>query len=225
MSGVVVMGATGGCGVTTLACGLALGRVHAHPLLVGADSLGGGPVEMWRIPVARSVDDLRTVIAELGPEHVGHVVHQHASGVAVLPGPSSPGRAIEWEGPTATALAKAVAAGGHWVADAGRGWSPFAAALATMATRVVVVVSGSLDAVVRARGVMVALDVDRITLIASALPIGGDLSARSLRRALGQGAVIEMPLDRRGARDIAAGAPARGRGIATVVGVLLSEWV
>lgn len=214
-----ILGATGGCGATTLACGAALvaSQSGPGPLLVGLDSLGGGPADLWGIPATRSVDDLRAVGEELGPEHVGNVVHEHRSGVAVMVGPRTPRGAAEWDGHAADMLAGLIAVGRPWIADAGRGGLPLADAFLTRASRVVVVTPCTVDGASRARRVLDQLASRTVTIAATGLPAGGTMSARALRRVLGCDEVIEFPVDHRGASDISAGRAPRRRGLAGAI--------
>jgi hypothetical protein len=220
--GVVVAGAAGGCGATTLACAMALGHAQGadSPTVIGAGAVPGGPSDLWGLPAVRTLDDLLPLGDDLGPGHIAQVAHSHASGARVIVGPRSPGAAAAWQGDALQALVSGIAASGTWVADAGRAGTPLAAALATRAHLVVVVVPGRVGAVGHAVSLIESLSPARVAVVASPLPAADELSARAMRRALGGLPVIGMPVDRRGAADlIAARMPSRG-GLARTVAEL-----
>jgi len=216
VSGVVVAGATGGCGVTTLACAIALGHAQGadRPVLVGAGACPGGPSDLLGVPAARTLDDLLPLGDDLGPGHIAQVTHSHASGVQVIVGPRSPAAAAAWQGQPLQALIAGIGASGTWVADAGCGGTALAMALAALANLAVVVVPGRVGAVGHAARLIESIGPGRIAVVASPLPAAGDLSARAMRRALGDLPVVGMPVDRRGAADVMAGRAPSGRGLA-----------
>jgi hypothetical protein len=217
--GVVVAGAAGGCGATTLACAIALGQAQGAdgPVLVGAGALPGGPSDLWGVPAARTLDDLLPLGDEIGPGHIAQVMHSHASGARVIVGPRSPGSAAAWQGDALQALVGGIAASGAWVADVGGAGTPLAFALAACARLAVLVVPARVGAVGQAARLIEGLAPARIAVVASPLPGAGDLSARAMRRALGDLPVIAMPPDRRGAADVMAGRMPSRRGLARTV--------
>lgn len=224
MSGTVVVGATGGCGATTLACLLALCQVDPDraPVLVGADIHAGGPADAWDVAVTRSLDDLLPLGDELDPAHVDHLTHHHASGVRVIAGPRTPASAMAWHGARARALCAAITAAPAWVADAGRGDTPLAAALLAQASRVLVVAPLTLAGARAARraigaaGPMPGGARDAV-VVASPVPGGEGLSARAMARALDGHAITQVGRDARGAADVmAARMPGRRSGLARV---------
>ena len=219
MSGVVVAGATGGCGVTTRACASALGHAQGadRPVLVGAGACPGGPSDLLGVPAARTLDDLLPLGDDLRSGHIAQVMHSHASGLQVIVGPRSPAAAAAWQGPPLQALVAGIVASGTWVADAGCGGTLLATTLAARADLRVVVVPARVGAVAHAAGLIEGLGPGHIAVVASPLPAAGELSVRAMRRALGDLSVIAMPFDRRGAAAVMAGRVPSGRGLARTV--------
>lgn len=206
-SGTVVVGATGGCGVTTIASCLALAMAQdgTHPLAMGADSHAGGPAGPWGIPIERSADDLVAVAQEMTSAHVASIVHSHASGVRVIAGPSSVQAAARWSDEAALRFIDLVMAQGPWVADAGRGGTALARAAISRASCIVLVAPRSVDGARRGRRLVADLHVVSMVLAATSLPAGEDMSARALARALGTEAFVAVPVDPRAAAHVAAG--------------------
>ncbi len=224
MSGIVVIGATGGCGATTIACAIALLQASGGttPLLVDADLHGGGPVSLWGVEATRRLDDLLRLGGDIGARHLEHLVHRHACGVDVMAGCASAASAAVGDEHAASALAAHAAARECWVADAGRGDTPLGAALVGRADRVVLVTPRSLHGVLRASGVLECLGGRPATPVASALPAGNRLTARALARALACREVVVLGHDPRGAADVAAAHAPRGRGLARALAPLVA---
>ncbi|MBL6633402.1 MAG: hypothetical protein ISP32_03285 [Thermoleophilia bacterium] len=224
MSGIVVMGAAGGCGTTTLACALALHMAPpgGSPLLVDAGMHGAGPAALWGLDPARALDDLLPLGDGVTAGHVDQVVHHHACGVDVIAGSTGPAGAALWHGPRAQAVAAHVAARGEWVADAGQGDAPLAQVLVRQATRLVLVVPATVQGAARAARGLPALEQPAV-LVASALPGGDALAARAMRAAMGGRAVVALDRDDRGARDVAEGRLPRGRRMARAVDAVLEQ--
>ncbi len=224
MSGIVVMGSAGGCGVTTLACALALEQAAgatAPPLLVDLDPHHGGPITLWGLRAERRLDDLLALGEGITREHVEHLIHRHPSGVDLMGGCSSLRAAAAWGEAAAEVLAGHVAARGVWVADAGRGDTALARAFTVRAQAVVLVVPRSIEGVARAGSLVVDGDATGVTPVASDLPGGDAIAMRAVRRLLGREDVVAMPRDGRAAPDVRAGRAARGKGLARVVAHLL----
>jgi MinD-like ATPase involved in chromosome partitioning or flagellar assembly len=224
MSGVVVMGAAGGCGATTLAVALALTAVQPGqaPLLVDAGLHGSGPGALWAMAPSRALDDLLPVGEHLTGAHVDHLVHRHACGVDVVAGSTGPATALALSGAATAAVAGHVAGRAAWVADAGMGDGPLARALVPHASRVVMVVPATVQGARRAVGLLQALP-PVATVVASALPGGDRLSGRALRAALGGRDVLALDRDDRAALDVADARAPRGRRLARVVAALMEE--
>lgn len=224
MSGVVVMGAAGGCGTTTLACALALRMAPSGsaPLLVDAGMHGAGPAALWGLDPARALDDLLPLGEGVTAGHVDQVVHHHSCGVDVIAGSAGPASAAMWHGPRAQAVAGHVAARGGWVADAGLGDAPLARVLARQATRLVLVVPSTVQGAARAARALPALEQPAV-VVASALPGGDPLAARAMRAAMRGRAVVPLDRDDRGARDVSEGRLPRGRRMARTVDAVLEQ--
>ncbi len=222
MSGVVVTGATGGCGTTTLACAIALRHAQAggSPVLIGAGADYGGPSDLWGVPAARTLDDLLPLGSDLTPVHISHIIHSHASGVGVIVGPRSPGAAAAWEGDMLDALVEGATGGHEWIADLGRAGTPLAHALAARADHVVVVVPARVECMAQASHLIGRMGNARTSAMWSPLPAAGDLPVRAMRRALGDIPVIVMPSDRRGAADVMAGRLPSRRGLGRAIAEL-----
>ncbi len=225
MSGIVVIGMAGGCGVTTLACALALRMAQpgTPPLLLDAGVHGAGPSALWGIAPARAIDDLLPLGDGITADHLAHLTHRHPSGVDVVAGAAGPTGAVALGTAAAAAVAAHVAGRGQWVADAGMGDGPLARALAGVAARVVAVVPATVQGAARAGRMPHAASGGACTVVASALPGGHALSARSMRAALAGREILAMGRDDRGALDVAEGRAPRGRGLARTVGAVLED--
>jgi pilus assembly protein CpaE len=96
---VVVAGAKGGVGTSTIALHLALTAVAARPdrpvCLVDLDLQAGDLSALLDIPPRRSIVDLADVADELSYRHLNDTVYGHASGLTVLPAPHEGERAEE----------------------------------------------------------------------------------------------------------------------------------
>lgn len=222
MSGIVIIGATGGCGATTLACAVALARsAAAEPVLVvDLDAHGGGPSALWGIPATRALDDLHDLGDGLGPDHLGHLVHRHPTGIDVMAGARTPAALIHWSAAPADSFAAHVTTRSSWVADSGRGDTALAAALAARADLVVIVAPRTVHGAGRAAGLMDEGPWRRAACVASHLPAGERISERTLSRALGLDVIASVPCDDRAAARVAAAQPARGRGLARAVAAI-----
>jgi len=217
-----MIGATGGCGATTLACAVALGRAQAGEavLVVDLDAHGGGPSALWGIPATRALDDLHDLGDGLGPDHLGHLVHRHPAGIDVMAGARTPAALIHWSAAPADAFATHVTTRSSWVADAGRGDTVLAAALTARADLVVVVAPRTVHGTARAVAVLREGQWRRAACVASHLPAGERVSDRTLSRAIGLDVIASVPCDDRAASRVAAAQPARGRGLARAVAAI-----
>lgn len=229
MSGIVVWGAVGGVGTTTLACALALSMVTGDgamdpPMLVDADAHGGGPLAMWGIRRERGLDDLAALGADLGAGHVAHVRHRHPGGVDVLGGHVGPVVSGAWTPDSAGVLADIIARHDAWVVDAGRGDDVLVAALAARAGTTAMLVPRSLDGVQRARERADHREVAAPSVLVIADGFGSDLlGTRAVRRALADPSAIALPRDARAAALVRAGQRPRGRGLAGCVAALRGQ--
>lgn len=225
MSGVVVMGATGGCGATTFACALALARCQAGQavLLVDLDAHGGGPAALWGIPATRALDDLRALGDHLDAAHVEHLVHRHPSGVDVLAGAREPGALFGWTDEAVDVVSGYVGSRASWVVDAGRGDTALARALARRAEQVVLIAPRTVQGARRGSIAARAVDGLRVAGVATDMPAGERVPERALARALGMGVVASAPRDDRAAARVCDAQPVRGRGLARAVAALEAD--
>jgi pilus assembly protein CpaE len=110
---VLVIGAAGGCGASTVAGALALAwaRAGRPSRLIELDLERGDLAGAWGIPAERTIADLLPVLAELTTEHVERAAYVHPSGCSLLLAPALPGAGRPWdEAATARLLAAARAA-------------------------------------------------------------------------------------------------------------------
>jgi Mrp family chromosome partitioning ATPase len=226
VSGIVVWGAAGGVGTTTLACALALSMATGDdatdpPVLVDADAHGGGPLAMWGIRAERGLDDLAALGADLGAGHVAQVRHRHPAGVDVMGGHAGPVGCGAWTPDAARVLADIIAGRDAWVVDAGRGDDVLAAALAARAGTTAMLVPRSLDGVQRARERAHRRGAPAPSVLVVCDGCGADLlGMRAARRALADPSAIALPRDVRAAAHVRAGQRPRGRGLAGCVAAL-----
>ena len=231
MSGIVVMGAAGGCGTTTFACALALALAGEGEsvLMIDLDAHGGGPSALWGIPATRVLDDIHALGDGIAPEHLDHLVHRHPSGIDVMAGARAPQAVTAWAPAAAAALTAHVTARGSWLVDAGRGDTGVAAALVARAGLAVVLVPRTVHGANRAARM---LDRDgtgngnasggseaprRAVVVATELPGGEGIPERALARATGHEVIAGAPRDDRAAARVASAQAARGRGLARAV--------
>jgi hypothetical protein len=156
---VVVVGAVGGCGATTVACAIAahLAARGADATLVEFDLERGDLAGRWDVPAERTIDDLVPVADELRPDHVELVALRHPAGPRLLLGPRRPGAAAAWTPDRASALIDAVHALGPAVVDAGGFLGPHIAAACAATGRAVVVAPPTLGGARAVRSVIAAL--------------------------------------------------------------------
>lgn len=216
MSGTVVVGATGGCGATTVACALALmlAAQGGAPLLVDGDLHAGGPGALWNVDATRGLDDLGELGSDVGAEHVGHLVHRHACGVDVMAGCLRASSAVVHDPVACAAVADYAASRPCWVADGGRGDSGLVAALIARADRLLMVAPCTLRGAARAAALVERLDARSAVVLAARWVPGEHVPARVLARSAGGAEVLALGRDDRAAGHVAAGRAPRGRGLA-----------
>jgi pilus assembly protein CpaE len=156
---VVVVGAVGGCGATTVACAIAthLAARGGDATLVEFDLDRGDLAGRWDVPAERTIDDLAPVADELRPDHVELVALRHPAGPRLLLGPRRPGAAGAWTPDRAGALIDAVRTLGPAVVDAGGFLGPHVAAACAATGRAVVVAPPTLCGARAVRSVIAAL--------------------------------------------------------------------
>jgi len=210
---VVVSGAAGGCGASTLACGLALAwaRARRPTCLLELDLDRGDLAGALGVEPDRSLADLVPVAGELAPEHLRQAAYPHESGLAVLLGPGRPGASAEWDAGALERLLAAARSKRACVADAGAG-AP-APAVTAAATAVLVVAPACHAGARRARRLAAMLPDARARLVAAPPRCAPDqeLSPRALGLAAGMEVRASLPLAEREAADLGAGRWPRGR--------------
>lgn len=219
MSGVVVIGAAGGCGTTTFACALALARRRSgeQVLLVDLDPHGGGPSALWGVPLTRSLDDACALGSELDPDHLAHLIHRHATGIDVMAGAREPLALSGWSTQAVEVVSDYVASRPSWVVDAGRGDTALAQALLRAADRVVLLAPRTGHGVRRASHAARVMQGQATVVVATELPAGERVPQRALERAVGFEVVATAPRDDRAAAKVADAHPVRGRGLARAI--------
>lgn len=204
----VVIGAAGGVGATTTACGLALATAAAgRPVaLVELDLERGDLAGSWGIPSERTLDDLTAVIEELQPNHVEMVCHRHPSGVWVLLAPRRAGAQQWWDASATRLLLHSTRLLGQVVADAGPSLGPHVEEACREASRIVMVTSPTIAGVRRLGGLTAVLDewgVRAPRCVISNRGVGRDhLSLRQVARLAGVPIEGELPASPREADDL-----------------------
>ncbi|MFZ4755052.1 MAG: hypothetical protein ACOYL4_03470 [Miltoncostaeaceae bacterium] len=214
LGGIAVAGAVGGCGATTVAGGvaLALAALGQAPTVIGIDGHGGGPHVLWGVPVARTVGDLWSVRDELDAAHVAHIVHAHTDALRLVSGPPTAAAMAAWNEQQTGRLAAALVSATPWVADVGRGDADMQRALIAHASVLVVVTSRSVIGASACGAVIQSHRGMRVVVVASALPGRPGVSPRAFRALAPAEVVIGLAEDARGAEDVGACRPPKGRG-------------
>jgi len=211
--GIAVVGATGGCGTTTMTAALAVWGLAGTRRVLSLDGHGGGPHALWGVPVARGVDHLDAVRAEVDAGHVKHIAHRGMGEWDLIAGPGTAMAYAAWPEHLARRLANALVPTGPWLADLGRGDHVLAEGIVTHAAGVVVMTPRSLGGAEACRTVLDALPDVRAVVGAVPRPGEDHMSSGALRRLLHGASIVEVPWDRRGVRSLVAGAGGR-RGLA-----------
>jgi pilus assembly protein CpaE len=213
----VVAGAAGGCGASTLAGALALcwAAAGARPWLLELDLERGDLAGAWDLPLDRTIADLAPVAAELDEDHLRAAAFPHPTGVVLLPGPGRPGASTAWEPAGLARLVDAAAGAGQVVVDAGAGLGRAGMAAAGRAGGILLVCPPTLGGARRARRLLEALGATgaegRAALVAGGAPGHRELGVRALRRALGANVAGELPWAPGEAAELAAGRWSPGR--------------
>jgi Flp pilus assembly CpaE family ATPase len=209
----LVIGASGGAGATTLALGLALAlaRASRRPTLLELDLLKGGLDVALGVKADRGLADLLPVADELGAEHLAPVAYPHASGMSVVFASGAPGDARRWSDAAGRLVAVASAAGGPVVVDGGAGLCSASAAVAGLGAEILVLTPPSVIGARRARVLLDALGAAGGRLVVGP-PLGReDLGARATGLAVGAPVLAALPRSPREARDLGTGRWPRGR--------------
>jgi pilus assembly protein CpaE len=207
---VLVLGATGGCGATTLACALALAWVRAgrSTLLLELDLDRGDLAGSLDVVPERTVADLLPVSAELTAEHLRRAAYPHRSGLSVLLGPGRAGTELAWPDSGLERLVGTAGAQTLCVVDGGTGLGRASAAAARVARQVVIVAPGSVAGARRARRLAAVLGSGRAPRLVVAAPRGSadeELSPRALGLAAAIDLAGELPRSEREAAQLVGG--------------------
>lgn len=189
----VVMGAVGGCGVTTIACALALAIRERGPTLLDLDLDDGDAHEGWAVRETRSIGDLVAVQGELRREHIDRIAHRHESGIDLVLSPATPGSADRWDGPSTLDLLARCLERGPVVVDCGRACRTLRLAACHAAGRVLVAAPPTLRAAARVRRIVDEIAGDRVVLAVPRLGRSDELTARAFRGACAVGRSVELP--------------------------------
>jgi hypothetical protein len=210
---VVVVGAGGGCGATTLACGLALAwsRAGRPTCLLELDLERGDLAGALGVAPERSLDDLVPVAGELAPEHLRQVAYPHGPGLVVLLGPGRAGAAADWDPDGLVRLLAAAREDRACVVDAGAGAPP--PAVSAAASTVLAVAPACHAGARRARRVASAVADGRAGLVGAPPPGPPDQARGSRALGLAAGMAVRASLAHapREAADLGAGRWPRGR--------------
>ena len=213
---VAVMGATGGCGTTTMTTALAVGGGIRTRRLLALDGHGGGAHLALGVPVSRGIDDLHVVRSEVEPGHVHQIAHQGMGEWELIAGPAGAASYGSWVGDPGVRLTEALLATGPWVADLGRGDHVLAHPIARRAAIVVVMMPRSLRGAEAGHRLLEHHAGCRMVAAAVARPGEDHISMRALRRLMRGVDVVEVPWDRRGVDQLPSVTRGR-RGLAACV--------
>lgn len=220
---VLVVGAAGGLGATTLAAALALAiaRDEGTVSLLDLDFETGATHAGWDVPRQRTTGDLVPVIAELRPEHLDLIAHRHQSGVDLVMAPGTAGASMPWQGPQVGVLVECAAQRGTVIVDSGRASGVHLDAVAAVASRAIVLAPATVAGIAGVIGIRARGWPASVTVALSPLR-SAEMSARSFARGCGVSEVVSIPRSVREARDLLAGRwPGRGRSrLATTVATL-----
>ena len=203
----VVAGASGGCGTSVVATGLALAAVRAGvPARLLELAPGGDMAGSLGVPAERTLADLGPVSGELDEGHLASALCPHRSGMSVLlgaPGPEA------WGADAVTALVRVAALRCRVVVDAGAGPSPAVEGAFAAGAALVVVAPPTVAGARRAR----VLAGGREAAVVMGVTAGrSELGARAFARASGLTVVGEIPGAPEDAESLASGRwPARRR--------------
>lgn len=202
-----VIGAAGGIGATTVACGLALAWAVERgldPWLIELDETRGDLAARWDLPDERTVSDLAAVAGELGPEHLRRAAVTHRSGAVVLLAPRS-GEPVD--GDAVDGMLRSIDPGCPVVFDLGAGLGDAARRAARRCSTVLMVAPSSTRGARLARRLMrgLAASADAAPGLVAVATRSDDLSPRSLARAVGVEGAVALPRAGRQAARITAG--------------------
>lgn len=191
---IVVVGACGGSGASTVAGGLALsmaareGAAHLIDLDFAWGDVHGG----WGVPRDRTVHDLSAVSGELTSDQIEMILAHHPSGVRLALSPGRPEAAAEWDESAIARLLVQAATGAATVVDTGRVEPRVLLAAGEAAARRLIVAPRTIRG---ARGVGRALDLlgTRAEVVVNGAVRDADISMRGFRRLVGTPVLRELP--------------------------------
>lgn len=203
---IVVVGATGGVGATTVASGLALAtaRSGTASLLLDLDFDSGDSHVGWGVPRDRTLGDLADVVDELVPDHLAVVAYEHDSGVGLLMSPAERGASARWSRVSIGRLLDAAAVHGVAVVDAGRAHPAHIDVARERAGLTVVVAPPTLRGVRRTRALVEQGGAGGVAVCVADWG-HRELSARAFSRACGLDRVTTLPRAPREAGALASG--------------------
>ena len=208
---VAVVGAVGGVGATTVACGLSLAWAVERgmdPWLVELDEARGDLGARWDLPGERTLSDLATVADGIDADHLARAAVTHRSGAVVLLAPR-PGAPVD-SGVVKGVLA-AVEPRCPVVLDLGAAQGEAARCAARHASLALVVAPTSSRGARLARRLVEGILGQTVTRLVAVSTPSGDLSARSLARAVGVEQAGSLPRSRRQAATVCEGRWPRSR--------------
>ncbi len=206
---IAVIGATGGAGATTVACGVALAYAAqgSTAVLIDGDLEFGDTHEAWDVPRHRTLGDLITVLDELGPHHVELVGYHHASGVELCLAPAERGAADAWRETDVAALLGAASSRGPVVVDCGRASPRHVDAVCDAAHSLIVVSPPTLRGAQRVAAIIARLDDGsgaRIVINRTRVA-RPELSVRAFAAACGHDVECALPTSEREAEHLRSG--------------------
>lgn len=205
---VVVLGATGGAGATTVACGLALALARSGPgtTLIDLDFEFGDTHERWDVPRHRTLADLVPVLGELRPAHLDLVGYAHPSGVDLCLSPAQHGASGDWGGDDVTTLLSCAARRGPVVVDVGRAAVHHMVAACGVADTVIVLSPATLRGARRTRELADRCPTGRVrVMLSGSTGSRPELSSRAFAAACGRPVDVALPTDRREATQLRSG--------------------
>lgn len=209
---ILVIGACGGCGTSTVASGMAL-AIAGHrgtANLVDLDLAWGDLHGSWGLRRDRTLQDLAAVRHELTPDQIGMVLAHHPSGVRLALSPGRPDAGHDWDADTVARLLGGLANGGPTIVDTGRADPDMVIGAGTAATRRLIVSPSSVRGARGAGQIMDALGRDVEVVVNEALH-SADLGIRGFRRLLGCPVRAVLPRRPGEAEWLLAGRLPRGR--------------
>lgn len=214
---IVVAGAAGGSGVSTVAsgCALALAAAGVTVSLVDGDFDRGGLGTAWGIPEGRTLDDLVEVADDPRAEHLAMIGMSHESGVRVFVSPARLGAEAAWGGGRLGRLIDRMCEAGAVIVDAGALRGDVGGQLVARAGRLIVVTPATVTAATAVRRVAAAVSAARPTLVPELVVNRPHrqraLSTRGAARIAGQAVQANLPYAERDAADCGAGRPVTRR--------------